>query len=56
MKDAITEDKLTEDNSLAIEAIEYYRKKYDVDIIDSDLKSQYGRYMNNLINSAHQDN
>ncbi len=56
MKEAIMEDKLTADSGLSVDAIEYYRKKYDTDIIDSELKSQYGRYMNNLINSARNQN
>lgn len=52
MKDAIATDKLSEDSSLAVEAIKYYRDKYDMDIIDSEVKSQYSTYMNNLINSS----
>ncbi len=51
MKDSITTDKLNNDRSLIPEAIKFYRDKYELDIIDSDLDSQYGRYMNNLINS-----
>lgn len=52
MKDAITTDKLSADSSLSVEAIKYYRDKYDMDIIDSEVKSQYSTYMNNLINST----
>ncbi len=51
MKDKITTDKLTNDSSLIPEAIKSYHEKYDLDIIDSELDSQYGRYMNNLINT-----
>ncbi len=51
MKESITTDKLNNDRSLIPDAIKFYRDKYELDIIDSDLDSQYGRYMNNLINS-----
>lgn len=50
MKENITNDKLTEDQSLMIDAVQHYRKKYDLDIIDSEMDSQYSKYMNNLIN------
>ncbi len=51
MKEAITQDKLASDESLIIEAVRYYRDLYELDIVDSELDSQYGIYMNNLINS-----
>ncbi len=51
MKEKITNNKLTEDQSLMIEAIKHYREKYELDIVDSEIDSQYGRYMNNLINT-----
>ncbi len=51
MKEAIAEDKLTENSSLISEAIQNYRKKYDLDIVDSEMQSQYSKYMNNLINN-----
>ena len=51
MKDKITEKKLSENNNLAVEAAKHYREKSDMDIVDSEIKSQYGKYMNNLINS-----
>ncbi len=51
MKESITNDKLSSDASLIADAIKYYRDKYDLDIIDSELDSQYGKYMNNLINT-----
>lgn len=54
MKDAIANNKLSADdsNSLMVEAIKSYRKKYEMDIVDSELDRQYGKYMNNLINSS----
>ena len=51
MKEAITQDKLNEDESLMVDAIRYYRDLYELDIIDSELDSQYSIYMNNLINA-----
>ena len=51
MKDAITEDKLNNDQSLMVDAIRYYRDLYELDIVDSELDSQYSIYMNNLINT-----
>ena len=51
MKEAIADEKLSADSSLIVEAIRYYRDLYELDIIDSEMDSQYGIYMNNLINS-----
>ena len=51
MKDAITEDKLNNDQSLMVDAIRYYRDLYELDIVDSELDNQYSIYMNNLINT-----
>lgn len=52
MKEKITENKLTENKELSVEAIKYYREKYDLNIVDSEIKTQYGKYMNNLINQS----
>ncbi len=51
MKETITEDKLSKDQSLMVDAIRYYRDLYELDIVDSEIDSQYSIYMNNLINS-----
>lgn len=51
MKESIANVKLAEDSSLMVDAVKYYRDKYDLDIIDSEMDSQYSKYMNNLINS-----
>ena len=56
MKDKITQDKLAKDSSLMIEAIRHYRDKYELDIIDSEMDSQYSKYMNNLINAYKSSN
>lgn len=51
MREAIAQDKLNEDQSLMVDAIRYYRDLYELDIIDSEMDSQYSIYMNNLINT-----
>ena len=51
MKDAIAQEKLSDDQSLMVDAVRYYRDLYELDIIDSEMDSQYGVYMNNLINT-----
>lgn len=56
MKESITKDKLTEDQSLMVDAIRYYRDLYELDIVDSELDSQYSIYMNNLINTYKNQN
>lgn len=52
MKDKIAENKISTDQKTVVDAMKFYRDKYDIDIIDSEISSQYGKYMNNLINSA----
>ncbi len=56
MKTNITQNKLTENRSLMIDAVRHYREKYELDIVDSEMSSQYGKYMNNLINSYKNSN
>ncbi len=51
MKEKMVNDKLEEDQTLITDAYKFYRDKYELDIIDDELNSQYGTYMNNLINS-----
>ena len=55
MKDRIAKNRLsdaTKGQALMIEAVKSYRENYKMDIIDSEVDRQYGKYMNNLINSA----
>ncbi|MCM1053040.1 MAG: peptidylprolyl isomerase [Ruminococcus sp.] len=54
MKERITNERLSDSENgqkLMVEAVKHYREKYELDIVDSEIDSQYGRYMNNLINS-----
>lgn len=39
-------------SGLQVEALQYFHKKYDLEVIDSEMKSQYSIYMNQLINST----
>lgn len=56
MKEKITTERINSDKSLSVDAIKYYREKYDLNIVDSEIKSQYGKYMNNLINQNKNSN
>lgn len=44
--------KLEKDAEMSINSMKYYRKLYNMEIIDSELNRQYGIYLNNLINQA----
>lgn len=54
MKDKIMQTKLAskDGQTLMVDAIKHYRDKYELNVVDSEISSQYGRYMNNLINNA----
>lgn len=54
MKEKIMQNKLAakDGQSIMVDAVKYYRDKYELNIVDSEISSQYGKYMNNLINSA----
>lgn len=54
MKKKIMQTKLSSNDgqTLMVDAIKHYRDMYDLNIVDSEISSQYGKYMNNLINSA----
>lgn len=48
----LADKKMTEDSEISINSMKYYRKLYNMEIIDSELDRQYGIYLNNLINSS----
>lgn len=54
MKKKIMQNKLAskDGQTLMVDAIKYYRDKNELNIVDSEISTQYGRYMNNLINNA----
>lgn len=43
---------ISTDASIAAKAMEYYRDKYDVKIVDSEISKQYSHYMNNQLNQT----
>lgn len=50
IKTILSQDILSSDANLNVKAMDYYRKEYGVKIIDSNIKSQYSKYMNNALN------
>ena len=48
--ETLANEKIKNDSKLYFESLKYYRKLYNMNIIDSTLNSQYGIYMNNLQN------
>ena len=52
--DTLKDRKLEEDAELALNSMKYYRKLYNLKIVDSELNRQYGIYLNNLANRANQ--
>ena len=55
--ESLAADYLAENNVASVKALQEIRKAYDLEIVDSELKSQYAIYMQNLLNYAiEQDN
>ncbi len=48
----LSEELMKTDKEITINSMKYYRKLYNMEIIDSTLNKQYGIYLNNLINSV----
>ena len=51
IKDILAEDLLNNTKDINIKALQYYRKEYDLDIQDSELKKQYDDYMKRVLAS-----
>ena len=47
----LSQDKLTSETNINVKAMDYFRKKYGVKIIDSSIESQYSKYINNALNA-----
>ena len=45
IRDILAEDFLLADPSLALKSLKHYRKEYKMDIVDSELKKQYDKYL-----------
>ena len=56
IKDEIADKKANEDSTLSANAMIELRKKYGVDIKDSELNDQYNKYMNYLVNQNKNSN
>lgn len=56
IKEKLAEDKLEADATLQVEAINELRKKYGVDIIDTELNNSFDRYNRNVMDAAIQQN
>ena len=49
VKDTLAQEKISSDAAVSVDALQHYRKKYDMQINDTDLKNQYTNYIQNLI-------
>ncbi|MBQ9834053.1 MAG: peptidylprolyl isomerase [Bacilli bacterium] len=49
VKDTLAQEKISSDAAVSVDALQHYRKKYDMQINDTDLKTQYTNYIQNLI-------
>lgn len=47
--DTLAQEKLNSDSAISIDALQHYRKKYNMKINDSELQNQYTNYIQNLI-------
>lgn len=47
----LSERLMETDKEIALNSMKYYRKLYNMEIIDSTLNKQYGIYLNNILNS-----
>jgi len=52
MKEAIANDKLSDDATIQVTAMDELRKKYEMDIMDDDIKEKYATYIANQIAAA----
>ena len=54
--ETLVQEKLNKDATLSVTAIKELYKSHGVDIIDSEIEKSYNRYLNNLMESARQQN
>lgn len=50
--DTLAQEKISSDAAISVDALQHYRKLYDMKINDSELKTQYTNYIQNLIAST----
>ena len=46
----LSQSTLNNDATVSVKAMQYYRDKYGAEIVDSDIQSQYSKYMNQALN------
>lgn len=56
IKEKLAKDQISNDKNTSINALVDLRKSYGVEFHDDELKEQYNRYINNLINSNNSNN
>lgn len=54
--ETLAEENLDKDATIQVNGLRELRKEYGIDIVDDEISTQYNRYMNNLYNSAVQQN
>ncbi len=54
--ETLSNEKLTKDATLSVTAMEELRKSYGMDIIDTDIKKDYNKYMDNMMDAAEASN
>ena len=52
IKETLATEKVSQDSGLAIDAMEYYRKKNKMEIHDSELQKQYSNYIQALVSNS----
>ena len=52
IKTLLSQETLTSDQNINAKAMNYYRKEYGVEIIDTNIKSQYNKYINSVLNKT----
>lgn len=49
IKDTLSQDLLKEDNTMSVKAMQQLRKDYGFEIVDSEIQSQYAKYIQNAL-------
>ena len=56
IRDTLSENLLSEDSSITIKALQALRKEYGMEIVDSEIQSQYAKYIQNALAQAQSQN
>lgn len=51
IKTILAQEKMSKDNTISYNSLQYYRKELGMEIQDTEMQTQYGYYMNNLLTS-----